>query len=528
MEAGRVTTVGFYRRQGGHKNMANTNGYGHAPSLCLARSGGPKQDGGQPLLRSVTVRKLRWVLIAACGTSLLGASACSYGAVFDAQTGTGIQSTRVQGATLAFQALNMSSPVTHTSVPVALGPSVRTRTWASTDTAPHAGYDGTNWLNPYAPENAGDTTPTVVTQGWNRITLNAQGFDTMYVYRNHQYVPTTELTPVPYSAGPYAVPVAGTAPGASVSAAAELFGIWRTPIVVPLPSLPFGPPTPPLVIFDHQKLPDLIIDPRSLLQVQQVLAGCGPALPDRIGYCSPSTDSTLTSNTKQCLTFSVNFVNVGMDNFEVYADPGPSKPITASTLVQQVIYSSVASPQKVATTGKMQSGGAGTDAEVEDFAQFDLRGPIVTGVCDTEPTATACPIVSLNGGAVAPSLKDVCLGANTSQFDPIYGPPHGGLRTLGCHLTGTSSIGDEGLPAGFGEMYPVGQDCGFLDISNVPPGTYWLEGEINPADASGNRTYQESDYTNNISRVMVSVGGEATCPCSQVAGGNSANRCLGG
>ena len=217
-----------------------------------------------------------------------------------------------------------------------------------------------------------------------------------------------------------------------------------------------------------------------------------------------------------------------MDSFEVYADPSPATTITASTFVQQVIYSAVAPPQKVLTTGTMLGGQANSDGEVQNFAQFDLRGPIAQGVCDTEATATACPIVSLSGGTAGPSPKDVCLGGNSSVFDPIYGAPHkngvlgGGLS---CINAGTSNIADEGLPAGYGEMYPVGQDCGFLDISNVQPGTYWFEGEINPVDhIVGHRAYAESDYSNNVSRVQVTIQSEATCPC-QPGKSNSGNGC---
>lgn len=116
----------------------------------------------------------------------------------------------------------------------------------------------------------------------------------------------------------------------------------------------------------------------------------------------------------------------------------------------------------------MKSQGAGSEAEVENFAQFDLRGPIVTGVCDTEATAAACPIVSLTGGTVGPSLKDVCLGSNISQFDPVYGPRHASpFGNMNCVLAGTSNVGDVGLSAGWAEMYPVGQDCGFLDWTSA-------------------------------------------------------------
>jgi hypothetical protein len=457
--------------------------------------------------------------LASCGFSSLGATACTYGSVADAATGANLP-----GTSLSFQQVDMSTPVTRYATQVGLFNGVAARTWSPSDPVAHAGYDGVYWLNPYAPERTGDSTPTLVAQGWNRVTLTVSGYEITRIYRNHQYTTGNSVqTNVPYSSGltpgvmPYPVPAVFTYTGPTASAALESFTMWKTPILIPVPIVPA-----PIWINNHLKLPDLIVDPRSLLEVQQVLAGCGPAGPVAAerGYCSSMTDDGLTPATQQCLSFSSNFANVGTSNFELYADPGAATSLPPGTLAQQVIYDVAGAHQMVLTTGQLAGGGAGAQTDTLRFAQFDLRGPIVAGVCDTEATASACPIVSMDHGAVGPSPKDVCLGANTHVFDPdLYGGPSPAgvaFLRLTCINSGSLKVSDLGLYAGQAEMYGVGQKCNYLDITNVAPGKYWLEGEVNPADANGHRAYQESDYSNNISRSQVTIRAkdQATCPCS--------------
>ena len=144
-----------------------------------------------------------------------------------------------------------------------------------------------------------------------------------------------------------------------------------------------------------------------------------------------------------------------------------------------------------------------------------LSSPPSPGCCDTEATAATCPIVTS-------ATKPVCLdldGVFDQQIFQTYTggqikSGHLGQGSLGCqgHANGTivpnnvpNAAIDMGLEPGYAAMYDIGNYYQFLDITNVTAGPCWLEAEINPADSNGNRTYQESDTSNNISRAQLSI-----------------------
>jgi hypothetical protein len=57
---------------------------------------------------------------------------------------------------------------------------------------------------------------------------------------------------------------------------------------------------------------------------------------------------------------------------------------------------------------------------------------------------------------------------------------------------------DQGITAGYADTYGYGLDCQWIDITDVPSGTYTLQVEINPE-----RRFLESDYSNNIYQTPV-------------------------
>ncbi len=515
-------------------------------------------------------------------TGLLGlaplTAACTYGEVTDASTGTppgsALNATLIPGATLVFRQLVNTPVLVEPPPPAALQTELfasSIQTWTAAELAATippslASWAGEYWLNPYAAERAGDATGVGVSQGWNRITVSAPGFDTVYIYRNHQYAQAAVQTATPYSGpgqggeAPYAVPnnlLAMLTSAATLSngtgtplpslAANENFALSRTTIPIPPICLPFpfgGTTCIATGFFVHPTLPDLIVDVRTLLPTQ---AGASIASPQEVaigrgpvdsagnsagqGFCCSAgrPAGTLASSTTECLAFPLSVANVGTGRFEVQSNSA------TLTNVTQVIYDSLGNHTTKATNGSIVAtlpGGYHTS-----LVAMRLRGPIVAGClsspptpgcCDTEATASTCNVVSSN-------TKAICLEQG-GVFDPqifqtfgkgVMAAPALNGATLNCQastVVGSSRVVsdsgdiDTGLVPGMAEMYSIGNPYDYLDISHVSPGPYWLEAEINPPDANGNRTYMESDTSNNISRAQITI----TTPPE---GGGGTNRC---
>src|SRR6185503_15948730 len=72
---------------------------------------------------------------------------------------------------------------------------------------------------------------------------------------------------------------------------------------------------------------------------------------------------------------------------------------------------------------------------------------------------------------------------------------------------------EQGISRGWGDSYSAGLDCQWIDITDVPSGTYTLQISINPA-----RRIAESSYANNVVGVTVTVPDDrltdptAACP----------------
>lgn len=60
--------------------------------------------------------------------------------------------------------------------------------------------------------------------------------------------------------------------------------------------------------------------------------------------------------------------------------------------------------------------------------------------------------------------------------------------------------GDQGIQHGWYDEYGAGLSCQWIDITDVPPGTYQLQVEVNPA-----HSFIESDYDNNTTTIPVTI-----------------------
>lgn len=372
----------------------------------------------------------------------IAASGCTVGKVADATSGA-----LLQGATLQFQHVDTSITEGFSATPVTFTSSVQSV--VSGPTVPSTSFN--YWLDPYAPRNPGDNTSTFVGSGWIRATVSAPGHATRQVYRNHQYSPDQVQTDVPYSGGPYPIPSSWDVQNGLASI--EDFYLYPTSA--------------------HPLWPDLIVDVRSLAANQ-----IGVQFP---GLLCPSS---------KCLAFGLNIANVSPGPFELRSNTSSPGVIT------QVVAQSSGSPMNIAISGGTLISEPDEGWHVADLVRISLRGPIVSGVCDTEATASSC-------AAVLTSSKEVCLTGSGGMFDAAYGGTAAQQAPLTCWPNGSpfSSTGPlhTGLAPGFAEFYSIGNSENVLDVSGVAPGTYWLEAEVNPDGIF------EEDRSNNVARVQVTL-----------------------
>ncbi len=82
---------------------------------------------------------------------------------------------------------------------------------------------------------------------------------------------------------------------------------------------------------------------------------------------------------------------------------------------------------------------------------------------------------------------------------------------------------DQGITPGWTDIYESHLDCQWIDVTDVPPGPYTLEVEVNPA-----RLIAESDYANNVARVPVNVpAGDGCVPLPEVCANGQDEDCDG-
>ena len=99
-------------------------------------------------------------------------------------------------------------------------------------------------------------------------------------------------------------------------------------------------------------------------------------------------------------------------------------------------------------------------------------------------------LLDLMGTIVAPGHKQAfCL---EDSFQYLFDPWVELTRKYDCDF--------QGMQAGWSDIYGAALDCQWVDITDVPNGTYVLEVEINPA-----QVITEADLTNNTASVQVEV-----------------------
>jgi Lysyl oxidase len=102
--------------------------------------------------------------------------------------------------------------------------------------------------------------------------------------------------------------------------------------------------------------------------------------------------------------------------------------------------------------------------------------------------AASYELVSSDGRSVLVGRKQAFCLRDNAPYSSSAGPSHG----YDCD--------NQGITAGWEDIYPKNLDCQWLDITGVAGGTYTLKVTVNPI-----RVFQEASYANNTASVTVQI-----------------------
>jgi hypothetical protein len=105
-------------------------------------------------------------------------------------------------------------------------------------------------------------------------------------------------------------------------------------------------------------------------------------------------------------------------------------------------------------------------------------------------SAASYALFTSDGRSVNVARKQAFCLRDNAPYSSSSGPSHG----YDCD--------NQGLTAGWEDIYPKNLDCQWLDITGLPGGTYTLKVTVNPS-----RVFAESNYGNNTAAVTVQIPG---------------------
>ncbi|MBL8951258.1 MAG: hypothetical protein JNK82_10805 [Myxococcaceae bacterium] len=119
-------------------------------------------------------------------------------------------------------------------------------------------------------------------------------------------------------------------------------------------------------------------------------------------------------------------------------------------------------------------------------------------------------LVAADGGTVATGRKQAFCAFDHTKLDPDAG-------------RGKYSCTNQGITTGWTDIYESYLDCQWIDVTDVEPGDYTLEVEVNPT-----RHIAEANYVNNVGRVPVKVpAGDGCVPINEQCADGQDNDCDG-
>jgi hypothetical protein len=101
-------------------------------------------------------------------------------------------------------------------------------------------------------------------------------------------------------------------------------------------------------------------------------------------------------------------------------------------------------------------------------------------------------LLDSTGQLVLRGRKQAFCLMDENQYSPDAGP-----RKYDCT--------NQGISVGWEDVYGSDLDCQWLDVTQVPPGNYLLRITVNPQRADGTYLLSESDHSNNVAVVPVTI-----------------------
>lgn len=416
--------------------------------------------------------------------ALLSVTGCSIGKITDGTNGGAIGH-----ATVTFESWDTSKRLEYMNgglIPPAyapaFAPNASSTTWASTDPGAN-GRAGIWYLNPYATLAPGDNTNTFVNPGWNRIQISRPGYTTRWVYRDHEYTNwgASVYTTSPYSDGPYAATTSATAADSNTAWTQESFSLY------------------PESQTTRHRQPDVIVDPRTLLDCEiSDVAGAPPSdgLSVPVHDCEGAVNATTGQPVTRCLRYSVGTPNVGEGDLWVKSLDGGQ---TVTQYVYTQPYPSLTADAVAVPGGQILYHPEHNHFHFKDWTVTRLRA--ATAACQGNPKN--CPLVQAAGAKTSFCLEDYRYNPSDpagSTFDSTYQARRYQPDTCGL---------EQGIGAGRMDTYRRVLPEQMIDISGLAPGDYWLEVEVDAA-----HFIEESDYSNNVSRVLVTIPPVGSSPTS--------------
>lgn len=204
-------------------------------------------------------------------------------------------------------------------------------------------------------------------------------------------------------------------------------------------------------------------------------------LPDIIVRQSELFDHQITTEGgRRLLRLSNGTANIGVGKLYVYGVLPPN-PDGTQDVNQRVFRSDGSFYDRLA--GKFVYHPTHGHIHFENWAQYRLR--------EILPGDGVGPIIA-EGGKTSFCILDL----------QVYNPALPGFDPRGEFRSCGSTI--QGLSVGWMDVYSKGLAGQYIDISFVDAGQYWLESEVDPGQG-----VLESDHTNNITRIKVTITGSA-------------------
>jgi hypothetical protein len=216
----------------------------------------------------------------------------------------------------------------------------------------------------------------------------------------------------------------------------------------------------------------------------------GDLLPDLVTVADPSLQimhgwrygaSRAWMPNKVLLRFANAVANVGEGALETHADQIVTHPVDGQEVpVSQRIYQS-GGGFRSQPSGVLHYHDQGSHHHFhfEDFAEYNLRA--------VTPGNGVGPIVRTGGKA------GFCLRDSYAYNRNLPGAPQGVVYGDECYPT-------SGISVGWADYYGADLDFQWIDVTNLPPGQYWLESTADP-----DNKLLELNETNNTTRILVTL-----------------------